>query len=96
MGRVTDEHPPYHEVKAAFPLYPSFVLMEFETGEYRVHDFSRFFGQSGEMIAPLPQWDFFRKVRVDEGTLVFPNGLDFDPAVLYAESQPFDVRKAMD
>ena len=38
------------------------------------------------MLAPLSDIDFFARVRVDPeaGTLVWPNGVDFCPDVLYS------------
>jgi hypothetical protein len=40
---------------------------------------------AGELYGPLRDLELFRRVRVDpeSGTLVWPNGADFDPATLY-------------
>jgi hypothetical protein len=40
----------------------------------------------GELYEPLRDHNFFRKVTVDAevGTIVWPNGADFDPDLLYA------------
>lgn len=42
----------------------------------------------GGVFRPLENPDFFSRVAVDEeaGTLVWPNGVDFCPDVLYAEA----------
>ena len=42
----------------------------------------------GGVFAPMESLDFFRQVTVDRegGTLVWPNGVDFCPDVLYAEA----------
>ena len=39
----------------------------------------------GELYGPLQDPEFFRQVRIDveAHTLVWPNGADFDPAVLH-------------
>jgi hypothetical protein len=39
------------------------------------------------VFAPLQDADYFRQVRVDPdlGTIVWPNGADLDPDVLYAQ-----------
>lgn len=39
----------------------------------------------GELYEPLHNKEFFRQVSVDEeaGTIVWPNGADFDPDMLY-------------
>ncbi|NTW68770.1 MAG: DUF2442 domain-containing protein [Chlorobiaceae bacterium] len=40
----------------------------------------------GELYEPLRNHDFFRQAIVDDeaGTIVWPNGADFDPDLLYA------------
>jgi hypothetical protein len=47
------------------------------------------------VLAPLADPTFFRRVRVDAeaGTVVWPNGVDLDPDVLYAAvtGQPIDL-----
>jgi hypothetical protein len=42
----------------------------------------------GRVFGPLESVDFFAKVTVDQkaGTLVWPNGVDFCPDVLYSEA----------
>jgi hypothetical protein len=49
----------------------------------------------GGMLAPLSEIDFFGRVQVDPeaGTLVWPNGVDFCPDVLYslATGEPLPV-----
>jgi len=42
----------------------------------------------GGVFAPLEDIDFFRRVQVDKeaGTLIWPNGVDFCPDVLYTEA----------
>jgi hypothetical protein len=47
----------------------------------------------GGVFEPLQSVDFFARVSVDPeaGTLVWPNGVDFCPDVLYAEATGKDV-----
>jgi|APCry1669188910_1035180.scaffolds.fasta_scaffold103372_3 Protein of unknown function (DUF2442) len=47
----------------------------------------------GELYEPLRNQDFFRQVTVDEevGTIVWPNGADFDPDLLYAWDEHIDA-----
>ena len=42
----------------------------------------------GGVFSPLEDIDFFRRVQVDLeiGTIVWPNGVDFCPDVLYAQA----------
>lgn len=53
-------------------------------GELDFH--ARIFGRGG-VFKPLQDVEFFRQVSVDPeaGTLVWPNGVDFCPDVLYSE-----------
>jgi hypothetical protein len=74
-------------------LRPHHLLLEFDTGEYRVRDLSDLVDRREPLFAPLNDWDFFRRVRVDDDgvTVIWPNGLDLDPGMLYAASVPVDV-----
>jgi len=47
----------------------------------------------GGVFEPLQDVDFFARVSVDReaGTLVWPNGVDFCPDVLYAEATGKDI-----
>ncbi|MBC7391038.1 MAG: DUF2442 domain-containing protein [Opitutaceae bacterium] len=46
----------------------------------------------GEMYSPLNDAEFFKQVKLDEEvqTLVWPNGADFDPSLLYYWEQHVD------
>jgi hypothetical protein len=47
-------------------------------------------GNEGTVFAPLDDPDFFAQVAVDpeSRTVVWPNGLDIDPAVLHGDFEP--------
>ena len=53
---------------------------------------ARIVGRGG-VFEPLQSVDFFAQVSVDReaGTLVWPNGVDFCPDVLYAEATGKDI-----
>jgi hypothetical protein len=57
--------------------------VEFEDSVTRSIDFEPVL--AGELYGPLRDPDVFRRVRLDSeiGTLVWPNGADFDPATLH-------------
>ena len=62
--------------------------MTFTNGIRAELDFkSKIEGRSG-VFQPLEDIEFFRQVKVDPeiGTLVWPNGVDFCPDVLYSEA----------
>lgn len=42
----------------------------------------------GEIFQPLRDPEYFRRVRVENGTIRWPNGADFDPEVLYYGGPP--------
>ncbi len=72
---------------------PSRLRLRFEDGlegEVDVGNEVRFVG----VFEPLRDPEFFARVRVepDLGTVVWPNGADLDPAVLYARvaGQPLE------
>lgn len=62
--------------------------LTFTDGEKAELDFGdRVVGRGG-VFASLEDVDFFRRVEVDSeiGTLVWPNGVDFCPDVLYSDA----------
>jgi hypothetical protein len=65
------------------------VLLEFSNGERKIVDLEPLF--RGPIFEPLKQNPaLFRSVRVDEelGTIVWDNGADIDPDVLYGTHVP--------
>lgn len=42
----------------------------------------------GSMFEPLKDAEYFARVVVDHGTVVWPNGLDLDPLVLHGDFEP--------
>ena len=60
----------------------------FSDGAVAKLDFRRRVVGRGGVFAPLQEPDYFKQVAVDSeaGTLVWPNGVDFCPDVLYAEA----------
>ncbi len=60
----------------------------FSDGTVAELDFRRRIVGRGGVFGPLESVDFFRQVAVDReaGTLVWPNGVDLCPDVLYAEA----------
>ena len=69
-------------------LQDYFLEISFTDGTVAKLDFRRRVVGRGGVFEPLQRVVFFRQVSVDEeaGTLVWPNGVDFCPDVLYAEA----------
>ena len=64
------------------------LQLTFSDGAVADLDFRRRIVGRGGVFGPLESVDFFSQVAVDQeaGTLVWPNGVDFCPDVLYAEA----------
>ncbi|BCV20418.1 DUF2442 domain-containing protein [Moorella sp. Hama-1] len=76
------------EIKSAYPVKDYHLILEFDTGEYKVVDLRQFL--KGPVFEPLKDPSYFKQVKVDHeaGTVTWPNGVDFDPDVLYIRSFP--------
>jgi hypothetical protein len=75
-------------IKAAIPLDPYVVRVVFTDGEVRDVDVEPLL--DGVVFEALRDPTFFQHVAVDEygETIVWPNGADLDPDVLYGIAQP--------
>jgi hypothetical protein len=77
------------------PLQDHLLRITFSDGLQADLDFHRQVVGRGGVFTALEDVDFFRQVRVDgeAGTLVWPNGVDFCPDVLYtrATGQPISL-----
>lgn len=73
------------DIVAAEPLDGYRLLLRFEDGTEGALDLAPCLSFRG-VFAPLRDLSYFRQVRVDPhlGTVVWPNGADLDPDVLYA------------
>lgn len=74
-----------HDILYVKPLGDYCLLIRFEDGmegQINVADLIEFRG----VFAPLQEQAYFEQVRVepDLGTIVWPNGADLDPVVLYS------------
>ena len=74
---------PVHRVKFVEIVGPYRLRVGFEDGLSRTIDFRPVL--EGELYGPLRDLDRFNSVLIDSEvhTLVWPNGADFDPAILH-------------
>jgi hypothetical protein len=77
------------DIIAVQPLEGYRLLLTFEGGEQREIDISALVALDG-VFEPLRDPAYFRQVTVnsDVGTIVWPNGADLCPDVLYERSRP--------
>jgi hypothetical protein len=74
-------------VIAVEPLQGFVLRLSFSDGTTRQIDVEEFFrGPVFEALRADPE--LFRKVRVESGAIVWPNGADMDPGVLHGSAQP--------
>lgn len=74
-------------VRAVQPLDGYRVLLEFEDGTKRIVDLGIYLrGPVFDAIRHDPAT--FRALKVEHGTIVWPNGADIDPDVLYYGLKP--------
>ncbi len=72
------------KVLAVSPL-PSFILqLKFENGEQRYFDVKPYCQSS--YFRQLLEWNYFARVRVNNGTVEWPDEQDIAPETLYLES----------
>lgn len=78
---------PLVRVTKATPLEAFNMLLEFEDGTRKQVDLESYL--QGPIFDPVRQDpDFFRQVAIQGGTIVWPNGADIDPDVLYYNLKP--------
>jgi hypothetical protein len=73
---------------------PFRLSLTFTDGSVGSVDLESWIGGRGGVFAPLQDQAFFARVSVDEGagTIVWPNGVDLDPDMLYAAAHGEPVR----
>jgi len=85
------------DIVSAEPLEGYRLHLRFEDGAEGTVDLTPHLSFRG-VFSPLKELSYFQKVRVDRnlGTVVWPNGADLDPDVLYARitGQPIVIEPA--
>ena len=73
---------------------PMQVSLEFADGSAGSVDLTSWIGGRAGVFAPLQDPAFFAQVSVDAeaGTIVWPNGVDLDPDMLYEAAHGTSVR----
>ena len=83
---------PLVRVRAVTPLKGYRVRLQFDDGTQKEMDLEPYL--HGPIFEPvLSDPEVFRSVRVEEGTIVWENGADIDPDVLYYDLTPAWMEK---
>ena len=61
--------------------------LEFSNGIVGARDFEPLIQRTGPMVAPLKDPKYFGRVFLEDGALTWPNGYDWDPIALHAETK---------
>ncbi len=72
-----------HTVKKVEYLNGYKLKVVFNDGKAKIVDFTTRLQKAKNMFLPLKDVEYFKKVAADGTTLVWPNGLDLCPDVLY-------------
>jgi hypothetical protein len=63
------------------------IICEFNDGKVVEYDMGHIQKEQGPMIEPLKEKSFFKRVFVQDGDVVWPNGYDLNPEVIYREGR---------
>ncbi len=74
----------YKRIIKAVSMDDYLIKITFEDCEQRIFDCKPYLDQ--KVFLPLKNKAYFTKLRISFGTIVWPNGIDFDPEFLYKES----------
>ncbi|HLB52948.1 MAG TPA: DUF2442 domain-containing protein [Chlamydiales bacterium] len=69
------------------------LRLTFENGKVKIFDMEDRLRTAKNMFLPLKDIEFFKKVKCEEGTIVWPNGVDLCPDVLYKCSKDIPKEK---
>ena len=75
-----------HDVLTVKPLDDYMLLLTFDNGKQRIFDVKPSFIH--DVYNLLKDKDYFKLVKVDYGTVVWPDNIDFCPDILYTRSIP--------
>lgn len=79
-----------HAIKGVEYVNGRKLKLLFEVGETRIIDLENNFDYEKPMFKPLKDIEFFKQVKCDGTTIVWPNQLGLCPDVLYMKSKPVD------
>ena len=73
-----------HSIKKVEYLEGYKLRLYFKTHRVMIVDLQQVVKEAKEMLLPLKDLEFFKKVKCEYGTIVWPNGADLCPNFLYS------------
>lgn len=72
-----------HTIKKVEYISGYKLKLYFKNGKVKIFDMEDRLRTAKNMFLPLKDIDFFKKVKCEDGTIVWPNGVDLCPDALY-------------
>jgi hypothetical protein len=73
----------------SFKILEKYIVeLEFSNGEIRFVDFQPVLEGASGQVGDIIKKNLFSQVKLEDGTLLWPNNIDFDPDSLYEISKP--------
>ncbi len=63
------------------------IVCEFNDGKIIEYDMTYLLEKNGPMVEPLKDESFFNQVSILDGDVIWPNGYDLNPEVIYREGR---------
>ena len=82
-----------HTIKNVEYMEDYKLKLFFDDGKVKILDFENRLKEAKNMFLPLKNISYFKKVKCDGTTILWPNGLDLCPDVLYETSKETITKK---
>ena len=73
-----------HRIRKAQYLEEYKIQLSFDDQSVKIVDLEKMLKNAKNMLLPLKDVDYFKQVKCDGATIVWPNGVDLCPDVLYS------------
>jgi len=80
-----------HTIKKVEYIEGYKLKLQFNDKRIKIVDLENMLENAKNMLLPLKNINYFKKVKCDGSTIVWPNGVDFCPDVLYKISKNIPV-----
>ena len=80
-----------HQIKKVEYIGEYKLKLYFKNGKVKIFDMEDRLRTAKNMFLPLKDIEFFKRVKCEEGTIVWPNGVDLCPDALYKIGKNFSI-----